>query len=224
MGRLAGRVGHHTVFDHQFAHRYVPLTCGSTQQACAGGCRCHAQRPPRIGNAGRPAGRVDAEFPRHLAHHPLAEPHRGGLAAFLQVGRMKWQGPQQHHDIAVNLVRTSLFQRNAGQGDIQLFGHHHRKRRVHALTHFAARHRQNHPAVGGNFDPAVQCNITLCRQHQIGRPKARPCRQYAPAHHQGTCSAQGTQYPCAALHAAAPGVADASGAPAARCIALRTRW
>ena len=79
---------------------------------------------------------------------------------------MKGQAAHQHGHIAVNGVRTRLLRAHAVERQVQLFGHQHGQRRVHALAHFAARHGQHHGAIGGDLDPAIEGHVALCGKHQ----------------------------------------------------------
>ena len=106
---------------------------------------------------------------------------------------MKRQAADKHGHVAVNRVHTRLFQANSGEWQIHFLGHQHGQRRVNALPHLAAVHGQRHTAIGRHLDPAIQCHITLRRQHHGWGAQTGAGRQHAPTDNQGAGRAQGAQ-------------------------------
>ena len=172
MRRLTGGVFHHARGHGDLAGRDFPVGGGRLHQAGTRRGSGHAQGLPQVNDAGRAARGVDAQFARDLAHDPFAHLDLDALVLAFAVQRMKRQRTQQHGDVAVNAVRARLLQAHAVQGHVQLFGHQHGQRGVHALAHFAARHGQHHGAIFRDLDPAVQGDIAFGLEHQLGRAQA----------------------------------------------------
>ena len=108
--------------------------------------------------------------------------------------RMERQGHPHHHHVAVDRVRPRLLQAHLGERQVELFGHQHRQRRVHALAHFSPRHGQHDAAVLRDFDPAVQRHFARrCWQHVFGLAQARTHRHHAPADDERASSTQAAQ-------------------------------
>ena len=219
MALFARRVLDHAVDHFHFGDRYLPGVSGRVDQAgaCQGGR--HAQVVPGVRHTAGAAGGVQAQLTHGLVEQPVRDPDLERLFVTLHVQRMERQGQPHHQHVAVDRIGASLFQPHFRQGNVQLLGNEHGQCGVHTLAHFGPRHCQHHAAVLRNFDPAVERDFALCGcQHVVRLAQARAHRQGTPAHNQRARCAQAAQYPGAALHAAAPVV------PAARWMALRTRW
>ena len=148
-------------------------------------------------------------------HWPAAR--RRALVAGLGLARMEVRQAGDHRrDVAVEAIGTGRDQAHARQRHVELLGDEHRQRGVHALAHLAPVHRQQHGAVGGDLDPAVEADLAV-RRPAAGRraPSAVARRQHAPADDQRAGGAE------AAQEQRAPSHALVAPAPAARIAARR---
>ena len=126
------------------------------RSACLG--TDHAYRPPQLADGGGAAGRN-----RDTDGLPSSKAFQLALAAchqalvLEQLGQYCFGG----HDFAEDVVEGRLQDLDAFKRHIQLFGNKHGQRGIHALTHFASRHRQLRITCGGQFDPAVECDVVV---------------------------------------------------------------
>jgi hypothetical protein len=102
---------------------------------------------------------------------------------------------------AEDRVVAGLLQPHARQRHVELFGHQHRQRGVHALAHLAAVHRQHDGAVLGDLDPAVERDLAFGRRPQCRVADSAARRHQAPADQQRAADGRARQQQAAALHA-----------------------
>ena len=227
---LAGGVRHDAVAHYDLLLGQAPAQRGGTDQLGPHGGRGQPQRLPGVDDAGRRARHVDAELARQLGDDPLAALHGRRPAARFAVARVEGQRRDEGGHVAVDRVGAGLHQTHAVEADVELLGHQHRQRGVHALAHLAAVHRQRHAAVGGDLDPAVERHLAGLQRQQraIAQPRAR--RQQRPAEQQAATGGRRAEQQRAALHGAGfggggatRGAAGGASAAAALWMAARTR-
>ena len=164
---LARCVAHHALCHFEFLQWHFPLIRRSHQQTGFGGSCRSAQMFPGIFNGRGATCGIHTQLAGHLAHNPFTAFHDKGLVEAFRLQRVKRQGTHKHGHVAINAIVPRLFQTHFGQGHIELFGHQHGQCVVNALPHVASVHGQNHIAIFGNFDPAIQCNSAFSEQHVV---------------------------------------------------------
>ena len=79
----------------------------------------------------------------------------------------------EHGDVAVESLGARGNEAHARQRHVELLGHQHGQRGVHALAHLAAVHGEHHGAVGGDADPAVQADLAVRPAAALSMPPTR---------------------------------------------------
>ena len=208
------RVADDAVAHLELRHRQLPAQRRHAEQSRARGGGGQAQRLPRIGYAGRSAGHVDAEFARHLQRDPARGLERRGLLARLARVGMERQEADEALGAAEDRVVPGLLQAHAAERHVELVGHQHRQRGVHALAHLAAIHRQHDGAVLGDLDPAVERDLAVHRGPQRGGAQPAARRHQPPADHHRAADGGTRQQQAAPLHAMAMQRVRVTAAPA----------
>ena len=182
-----------TIAGAAIRSRDTPFFGSCRHQHRARGRAGLAHRLPRVLHAGRAAGDHDAQFAGSLGQQPL----RAAFQHAVVIG-VEWQSVIQNRHIAVDFVDRRLHDTDHRQRHVEFFGHQHRQRGIHALPHFAARHRDRHPAVRCDLEPAIERDFAIAGWQWIGRLQALAWRHHAPADDQRAGDAQSANQESAA--------------------------
>ncbi len=212
---VAGRMADDAVADDDLAGRLLPRDRRRADQPRTRGRGGDAQHVPRIDDARRAAGDVDAELARDLGDDPLPGFRRRRLVAGLGLARMEIRNARHHRrHVAVEAVDGGGEQADACERNVELFGDEHGERGMRPLAHLAAVHRQHHGAVARDLDPAVEADLAVGDRKRVDRAEPVARRQESPADDERTGGADAAHEQRASLHAG-------SSAAAARIAARR---